>query len=228
MDYRESVGRKVIYQTAKQLIDREVSNQDLYALYSVIKLGESVCDEIINEHSELFSSKYCIGDRASLRRAAIYSQFEYELLAKDFPFKCSALKVNNFGKYVPELRKGQLILHIAKAQHVNELPSVSKYKEEKALLNNFKSKQQSLIHDDIVKLDDDRYYGIITFGGKNKLEFIDLVIPSYNYKEVLEHKELTHITFESKKIKKESNEEMRNRRMSLKQVMINKLEKQGE
>lgn len=217
----------MIYNNADELIEDALRMEDLLYVYNVINLGEAVYQDILRMQESTFSSKYFKGVLPRIRTAAICTQFEAKFLSKDFPFKSASVEVNAFKYMVPELSNNKVIMHIARVQHSYELPLAAKYKVKKAELNNFKQKQMFYTDLKIPKSDNERYYALITYGGKRKIEFINLIIPDMNYKNIEGYRDLTNLSAVSKNKKVDTEENMIKRRMRLKEEVLKKIQVQG-
>lgn len=217
----------MIYNNANELIEDALKMDDLLYVYNIINLGEAVYQDILGMQESTFSSKFFIGVRPRIRTATISTQFEQELLAKEFPFNSTSVEVNSFKYAVPELCNDKVILHIARVQHSYELPSASKYRVKKAILNNFKEKQMIYTEQDIPKIDNEKYYALITYGGKEKIDFINLIVPDMNFKNILGYRDLTNLDMMYKNKKVDTEENMIKRRMRLKEEVLKKIQIQG-
>lgn len=216
-----------MYRDGQDLITKGVNLENLLQIHNIINIGEAVYQDILNMQSSILNSRYCSTDLPRLRRAIIYTQFEKEFLTQDFPFKCKALKVNNFGLRIPELSDENIIYHIARTKEKGILPEPSNYRIKKATLNNFVGKQYILDGVFEPKQIEEKYYALITYGGDEKIDFINLVIPDKNFQEVVGIKDLTNMNklFENTNI--QTNEAMTQRRMKLKEEVLKKIQVQG-
>ncbi|EDK33862.1 hypothetical protein [Clostridium kluyveri] len=177
----------MIYKNADELIKHEITLSLRRTLYPIIQIGEQVFRELYKNNYAILSSKYFKPILPRIRTKAIYYQFELDLLPENFPFKCRMKKTNNFGEYVPELSAGNIFLHIASAKDKDSLPSRSRYKLESSYCNNFDEKQTIFDFTDQSNpaIKDDKYYGIITYGGADTLEFLNLIIPNCKFEKIL-------------------------------------------
>ena len=216
-----------MYRTADELINKGINLEKLHQVYNIINLGEMVYQDIIAMQSSIFKASYFRQELQRIRRATIYTQFEEGFLTKDFPFECKALKVNNFGLAVPEISDNNVIYHIVRTKEKGILPDSSKYRKEKALLNNFPSKQMMIEGMLEPRTISEKYYALITYGGEQKIEFVNLVIPDYNFSEVVAMKDLTDMNrmFINKTIETDKN--MTERRMKLKEEVLKKIRVEG-
>ena len=164
----------MIYKNADELIKHEITLSLRRTLYPIIQIGEQVFRELYKNNYAILSSKYFKPILPRIRTKAIYYQFELDLLPENFPFKCRMKKTNNFGEYVPELSAGNIFLHIASAK-------------DKDSCNNFDEKQTIFDFTDQSNpaIKDDKYYGIITYGGADTLEFLNLIIPNCKFEKIL-------------------------------------------
>ena len=217
----------MIYNNADELIEDALKMEDLLYVYNIINLGEAVYQDILGMQESTFSSRYFKGVLPRIRTATICTQFEPNFLSKDFPFNSTSVEVNAFKYTIPELSNDKAIIHIARVQHSYELPSVAKYKVQKAALNNFKQKQMIYTNDEVPKIDNEKYYALITYGGRQKIEFINLIIPDMNYKNIVGYRDLTNLNAVYKNKEVDTEENMIKRRMRLKEEVLKKIQIQG-
>ncbi|SET54924.1 hypothetical protein SAMN05660297_02727 [Natronincola peptidivorans] len=223
----------IMYKTPKDLIKKELSLSARNQLYPIIQMGDLVYRDIISGQEQLFSSKVFAPLLSRIRTSAIHCQLDLNMVPTNFPFKCQMKKVNQFKLYIPELTIGNLILHIAPAYDRDSLPSFAKYKQNYSNYNTFDEKQIVFDYQEdpfgIQSIKDDIYYGIVTFGGKYNLEFVNLIIPAPGFRSILYQVSLKS---ELKLIKIDTEStEVKRRRLEIRehvQEEIDRKEKVGE
>jgi len=220
----------IVYNNPIDLVKNEFGVSAKKQLYPIIQTGELVFRDIVNESPKIFNSNLFSSIIPKIRTRAIYCQFESDMLANDFPFKCRMRKVNNFNDHIPEIIIGNLVLHIAYTPKSDVLPSFAQYKDRYSNLNTFSQKQMTFELSEnplsIVGVTEDKYYGVIAFGGKNELEFVNLIIPSPGFKGILYK---TNLKQEIKlvKIDTESSTVTR-RRLEIREHILKEIEREGE
>lgn len=115
-------------------LEHLISNKQFKALTSIVQLGTTAYDELIEQYPSL-SHSYFSDTRGRLYTKLVQMQSEIESHNPDFPFVFHQREFR-YHQYIPELQSENLILHIARSNSPDKLPYSSKYKIE--FSNNFK------------------------------------------------------------------------------------------
>ena len=214
-----------MFKNATELLESEISLDFMRQIYYGVQNGTTIFKELVERNPELFNNGLSNNIIPKLVSFCINSQFSPEMYVSKDGFLAYIQTVNGFGYNVVVLENENLILHVAKVNRGNKLPSKAKYKLSLAKNNNFEEGQMQLnlweSGNNVAVLG--RNYGVISYSlGKDyQVDSIVLAIPntgfdSYladvNIKEVVERiksvdndkqNEKTLITLKEKLIKEE-------------------------
>lgn len=173
------------YKTLDEDINRELKGDIIRPIYIIFNQAIKTYEELMHKESDIFQGEYFNDIKGRLLGYIIKRAFSSELLSENFPFKviCTGM---NFNQKRPELRRGNILLTIAKTSEICKLPNRSKYKLKYSKGNSALAKQLFIKDIDTLKVDDIPYYGIICYNySDNELKFLDILIPDNNYKTVI-------------------------------------------
>ncbi len=181
-----------MYNSSSELIKNELSNDLLQPIYNIFEDATIVFTELIDKEQDIFRGSYFGEFKGRLINYIIKRFFDVDRIPKSFPFEVNAIGMA-FGQKRTELKRGNLLLTLGRAQNPNMLPGFSQYKKEYSLGNSTIGKQLKLYEDkNEIKVGDVPYYGIITYNLRNdKLDFLNIVIPDSEYRNVIDYIPIT-------------------------------------
>lgn len=172
------------YSTADELLDLEVPKEVRSVLYPMILRGTKAFEELINEEAFMFNSTFLNNCKGQLRTFLIFRQFDADLLSPKFPFTVVPEEVNHCRYTSLNLRRGNVMINVAKEARQTHLPSRSKFRLELCKTNNFR--QNTLFFDENGRVQEEPYYLLLTYGYRyGGLDFVDLVVPDINMRDIL-------------------------------------------
>lgn len=176
-----------MYSSTSELIRNELTNNILQPIYNIFEDSSIAYKELITKEEDLFKGSYLSEFKGRLMNYIIKRSFDIDRIPKNFPFKVSAINMA-YGQKRTELKRNNILLTLGKAQNTNTLPGYSKYKQEYAKGNSSICKQLKMnIEEKEINIEDIPYYGIITYNLKDdELDFLNIVIPSSTYNEVID------------------------------------------
>jgi len=174
----------VNYKTSKDLIDNELSNGVVTPIRRVFENANIAYQEIMRD--EHFSTDFAVNVAGRLKTYAVYYQFSPKFVTKNFPFEIKSVTMAFKQKRV-ELRRGNILLTIAKSRDKNILPSPSKYKRKYSLSNFGMNQIQMVLDGDGTATSIQPYYGLIIYDfNDNGLDYVDIVIPDKDYRDIID------------------------------------------
>lgn len=168
-----------------------LSNEEKRTLSMIVQVGEAAYRDLAQH--PLFNHRYFQDIKGRLRTKIVQIQCEMESHEENFPFEFYQRDFS-YSLCVPELRTKDLILHLARSQSAESLPYKAKYKVE---LSNNNSEMYSQLRINTLNdppTEDEPYYGLVAFGGKNKLEFIRVQLPAPGYIEIADYIDIPILT----------------------------------
>lgn len=178
-----------MYKNAVDLLENEISSDFMKQVYYGVQNGTTIFKELIERNPELFSNGLRNNIIPKLVSFCINSQFSPELYISKDGFEAYIQTVNGFGYNVVVLENDNLILHVAKVNKGNKLPSKARYKLALAKNNNFEEGQLQLNlwenGADMAVLG--RNYGVISYSLTKdyQVESIYLAIPDSKFESYL-------------------------------------------
>ncbi|WP_196048587.1 hypothetical protein [Clostridium saudiense] len=186
-----------------------LSKKDLNLLYCIFVNSVEVYKDIVEKNSQDFSGAYFDSFKGKLLGYIVKKAFDPKLLPSNFPFRINISKMN-FNQRRAELRKGNIILTIAKESGKHKLPSYSNYKRDYSKGNSEIITQLYFDFFDDSKIKNLPYYGVIVYEvEENELKDLNIIIPNDNFTSVLdvipikydENIDMTIETISKKKLK---------------------------
>ena len=172
------------YSTADELLDLEVPKEVRSVLYPMFLRGTKAFEELINEEAFMFNSTFLNNCKGQLRTFLIFRQFDADLLSSNFPFSVVPKEVNHCRYTTLNLQRGNVLINVAKEAKQTRLPSRSKFRLDACKTNNFR--QNTLFFDENGQVQEEPYYLLLTYGYRyGSLNFVDLVVPDVNMRDVL-------------------------------------------
>lgn len=178
-----------MYDNAKELIQGEVDYELKRQIYYSISNGVEIFRSLKIDNIEIFDNELSSNILSRIMTFCIDRQFSPDIYINKNGFESNIKKVNVFNYKVAELRNKNMVIHIAKTNRGNSLPTKSGYKLRYAQNNNFKQQQLKLdLAEETNKTTVEPYYGIITYNvGRNlDIESINLVIPETDMETYIE------------------------------------------
>lgn len=176
-----------MYNSSSELIKNELSNDLLQPIYNIFEDATIVFTELIEKEQDIFRGSYFGEFKGRLINYVIKRFFDIDRIPKSFPFEVNAIGMA-FGQKRTELKRGNILLTLSRAQNPNMLPGYSQYKKEYSLGNSTIGKQLKIYEDKKeIKVSEIPYYGIITYNLRNNvLDFLNIVIPDSEFKNVID------------------------------------------
>lgn len=133
------------YNSAQELINKEIDSSVRAKLYSAIINGNDVAQEILK--SPIFAGSNITNNiRGRLINYVILHQFEQDILLNKLPFALDIIETNKFGYKNVMLKNDNIMINVARCAGQNNIfPSKAKFRSERCLLNNLE--QNSLFWD---------------------------------------------------------------------------------
>lgn len=215
------------YNDAKEMIKSEVPLRLRASLVPILKAGLEVYQELKIERPDLFVSKFTPNIQGWLKSYLIFRQFELDMTGKDYNYIYKAVKVNNFNYQALFLTNGNVNINLAKVARKDSLPEPRKYRFKAARNNDFESTQLKLDIDNsgkIIETYDYPYLAFLTYGGKNTLDFVELIVPTSDLKDVCHACDLLSEYNFINTNKDQEESRVRTTKLKLKEEVIRKLE----
>ena len=171
-----------MYSNVNELLKNEITPDFQRQIYYGVQNGTVIFKELLGDNIELFGNSLSSNVLPKIMNFCINRQFSPEIYISKNGFVSYVKKVNSFGQKIVVLENENLILHVAKVQRGNKLPSEAKYKKALAQNNTFEDGQlqMDLWNKDSNKINVLSNYGIISYSLTKdfNVESIFLVIPN--------------------------------------------------
>lgn len=141
--------------------------RELSTLASIIQVGDAAYRELMETQHPMFGHPYFADTKGRLRTKLVQMQCEIESHDPKFPFEFVQREFQ-YKQMIPELRNKNVILHVARSLSPNSLPYGAKYKTELSNNNHALHRQMVLNFDKTPPYDNEPYYAILAFGGRNQ------------------------------------------------------------
>lgn len=177
----------------KREFNKYLSKSDLNLLHLIFTNSVEVYKELVKENVQAFSGEYFDSFKGKLLGYIVQKAFDPKLVPNNFSFKINIVKMN-FNQRRAELRKGNIMLTIAKGNGKNILPSYSNYKREYSKGNSDVVTQLYFDFLDDGKIKSLPYYGLIVYEIDNyELKDLNIIIPNSGFTSILD---IIHIEFD--------------------------------
>lgn len=171
-------GVVLLEQLLAEIIDQELPLYVRSQIYPLIQNAYTLKNDFMKD--PIFSESRLIGNiEQRLLSFLVERQFEDDMVSNSFPLERIVTKRNNYNFSGIELLSNNAIITIANTKSYSALPQKSGYRKEYSEGNSNIFVQQKIFEDSKKRLyvKDKPYYIIITYGGKDNVDFINLVLP---------------------------------------------------
>lgn len=174
--------------TAKRFLESEFPPSVRGHLLPLLKNAAEVTSTLFNEMKpSFFSGPLSINIKGYILSYVVFNQFSPECLPKSFPLQSSLIRVNNFGRLVPEIRSKNTVLYIVRACNQTTFPK-SEYIQKYAHYNRLKGYQMAINFDKKPPLiGPGPKCALLIYGSQTKecIDFAHLVLPDSNLEKPL-------------------------------------------